>query len=423
MTTRRAPADSVPQDPQDRSGDFGKLLGSATVSITGDGVFLSSLSLLAVHYTRNAAVISLVTAASAVPIVILGLPAGALVDRWEHRRTMAVVDAVRFLVVALMALLIATGHGSIGLIVAVAFLIAAGEAFYGTAAQSILPQIVSRSSPRLQRANSRLSAVRIICKDFVGRPVGGALYAVSGWIPVLLNAVSYGIGSLLVAGIRQEQRRPQKAASGPSSLRGEIVEGARWLWGHRVLRTLALLVAVDNLVFSAWVGLLVLLAQDRFHVSGLGFGVLSGCIGAGALCGSLLATWLGTRFGAARVMTAVMLLEGLATLLLGVVGKAVLAGLLLAVVGCGAVTWNILTVSARQNIVPDYLAGRVNGAYRLLAGAAAPVGALIGGGVAQLVGVPYVLLGGGVITVVLALIGMRIVVDDSLRQATETGEH
>ncbi|SEG84480.1 Predicted arabinose efflux permease, MFS family [Actinacidiphila yanglinensis] len=418
----RAPANPVPHDEQDRSGDFGKLLGSATVSITGDGMFLSSVALLAAHYTRDPAAISVVTAAGAVPIVVLGLPAGALVDRWDHRRTMAAVDAARFLVVVLMALLIATGHGSIGLIVAVAFLIAAGEAFYGTAAQSILPHLVSRSSPRLRRANSRLTATRILCKDFVGRPVGGALYAVAGWIPVLLNALSYATGSLLVAGIRQERHRPATGAPGPRSLRAEIGEGARWLWDHRVLRTLALLVAVDNLVFSAWIGLLVLLAQDRFHVSGVGFGVLSGCIGAGALCGSLLASRLGTRFGAARVMTAVMLLEGVATLLLGVVRQAVVAALLLAVVGCAAVTWNILTVSARQNIVPEHLAGRVNGAYRLLAGAAAPVGALIGGAVASFTGIPQVLLGGGVITVLLALVGMRVVDDAALRRTSDAGE-
>src|SRR5205823_638925 len=103
------------------------------------------------------------------------LPVGALVDRFDRRRTMVWANATRAMVVAVPTLAIAIGNGSLWLLYLAAMGTGTAEVFYDTSAQSILPAIVSRSN--LERANGRLGAVELGAQEFAGPPIGGLLVA------------------------------------------------------------------------------------------------------------------------------------------------------------------------------------------------------------------------------------------------------
>lgn len=107
--------------------------------------------------------------------VIVGLPAGVLIDRWDRRRTMVIALGVRGLVVAGLTLVATTGHLSIWWLVAAALLYGVTEVFADLAAQAQVPALVGRTAGPLKRANSRLLAVEQVANVFLGAPIAGAL--------------------------------------------------------------------------------------------------------------------------------------------------------------------------------------------------------------------------------------------------------
>ncbi|WET81660.1 MFS transporter [Amycolatopsis sp. QT-25] len=391
--------------------DFWTLWSASTVSIVGDGLYLSALPLITLLYTDDPLQISLVTAASTLPWLLFGLIGGALVDRWDRLRIMWITDLARFAVVGGLALVLLTGHGSVAVLAVVAFLLATGETLYVTASQSVLPALVQRDPHQLKRANSRLFGAHLLARDFGGKPLGGALFSVAPGLPILIDAVSFAAGSALVGLIG----RGERGAAGPSAtverqgLFRSVRAGMRWLWHNRLLRTLALLVAVGNMVTAAWMVLLALLARDRLGISGFGFGVLTACLGIGGALGSLVAVRCSDRFGLARTMVSVMLLEALATAGAGLAGHPVATGAMLLLMGASALVWNILTVTLRQTIVPDKLYGRVNSAFRLLAMGTAPLGAVLGGLAGNAFPLPVTFVLGGAVIAVAALFSVRVV--------------
>jgi MFS family permease len=221
------------------------------VSNVGDGVYGTALPLLAATLTRDPLLVSVVSFAEWLPWLLFGLLSGALLDRWDRRRVMWTVDAARFAVVGGLALAVLGDRASIALLAAVGFLLGTGQTLVDTGAQSILPALVSRDPQRLERANGRLIGTQVVTQELAGPPTGGFLFSVAGWVPFALDAVSFAVGSVLVASIRGHFGT---AAGDPAeggrrtSLRSEIGEGLRWLAAHRVLRATAAMVAVVNLL-------------------------------------------------------------------------------------------------------------------------------------------------------------------------------
>jgi MFS family permease len=396
---------------------YWKLWLASAGSNLADGIFWVALPLLAVTLTDSPALIAGVTIASRLPWLLFSLVAGALADRLDRRRTMILVDVFRGGLLGALALAAFGGLASLPLLYVVAFALGVAETLFDTSAQSIMPNLVD--ADRLSRANGRLYAVELTMNQFVGPPLGGLLAAAGIALAFGTGAAAYLLAAAALLTIPGAFRPVRE---GPSTrLDHEIAEGLRYLFGHRLLRVLAVMVGLSNLASTAVFSVFVLyaVAPGPLGLNGVGFGVLLTSLAVGSLVGTFLVEPLERRLGRANLLAVAMTINS-STLLVPVLTTSVplifVVWLVAAAIG---IAWNVVTVSLRQRIVPDALLGRVNATYRLLAWGTMPLGAALGGLVGEAFGVPAVFLLFGGLQFLLVL--GRLVVTDEAIAAAETG--
>ena len=401
-------------------GAFWRLWTSSGLSNLADGVAKIALPLIAVQFTRSPTLIAGLTFALTLPWLLFALPAGVLADRLDRRRAMIGANLVRASLFGALALAVLTDVSSIWVLYLVALGIGIAETIYDTSAQSILPQIVPR--PLLSRANGRLYAVELTANEFVGPPLGGFLVAGGAVFAVAAPGALWVVAlvALLLVPGRFRVERPE-----PTTMRADVVEGLRFLWRQRVLRTLALMVGGFNFASNAAFALLVLYAvgpASPMALSEPAFGLLLTAVAIGSLIGSFLAEKVEARFGRARSLFVGFMAGAFCLAAPGLTTNPYLVAAAFVVGGIGIVIANVVTVSLRQTITPDRLLGRVNSGYRLLAWGSRPLGAATGGLLAELVGLHTVFLIMGVLTLSL-LLGTRVVTDAAMDAAERGADH
>jgi MFS family permease len=410
---------TTPQTPGGLGANYWKLWSSSAVSNLADGVFFIALPLIAVRLTDSPLLIAGIAVAGRLPWLVFVLIAGALADRLDRRRTMLLVQLLRVTVVGLLAGTAFFGVLSLPLLYVAAFVLGMGETLFDTAAQSVMPAIVRRD--QLSKANGRLYAVEMITNSFAGPPIGGLLVAVSVTVALGSSAAGYFLAAIALALISGSFR--PKREGPPARLHHDIAEGLRYLWNHRLLRTLAGMVGVMNLASTAMFSIFVLyaVAPGPMGLSEPGFGVLITTFAAGSLVGSMVVERVERRIGRAATLTFGVMGSGLPLFLPAVTSNVYLIGAGFVVSGLAVVMWNVVTVSLRQRIVPDQLLGRVNSGYRLLAWGTQPLGAVLGGVIGELLGLRAVFVVAGLMTVGL-LAARRIVTDEAIDAAEREAE-
>ena len=395
--------------------NFHKALVASGFANLADGVFQVALPLLAVQLTRSPLLIAGVNLAARLPW-LLALVAGALADRLDRRQTMIRVNLVRTVVLAGLALAVATDLASLAMLYAVALLLGCAETLFDTSAQSLLPAIVPRD--QLTTANSRLFAVELVANTFVGPPLGGLLAAVGLAVAMGAPAAAYLAGAGCLALIAGSFRATGAEPAGPTRLRDEIAEGARFVWRHPVLRPLAIMLGVENMAFAAVFSVFVLFAVEPgpMGLSRAGYGILLAAEGVGSLLGTWLAVPAERRLGRVRTLVVSVVLCAATLVVYVLTTSPVLVGISFAVSGVGMVLWNVVTVSLRQRITPDRLLGRMNAAYRLVGWGMMPIGSLLGGLLAEWLGLRPTFLVAAVITLA-TLVGFRWVTEAAVARA------
>ncbi|MFC4057229.1 MFS transporter [Planomonospora corallina] len=399
---------------------YWRLWASSGLSNLADGIVRIALPLMAVQVTRSPALIAGLTIALTIPWLLFALHAGAMADRLDRRKVMLAANAARVALLAGLVLLVVLGTGSIWALYAVAFCLGTAETIYDTAAQSILPQIVHRD--RLSRANGRLYAAELTANEFIGPPLAGLLMAAGVAVAFTAPAIMWILAVAALLLVRGSFRIDRE---GGTSLRADIAEGLRFLWRHRLLRTLAVMVGVFNFATNAVLAVFVLYAVGPGSPMGLpepAFGLLLTAIAAGSLCGSLAAERIERLLGRARSLVTAF---ACGALLVGVPAATthplpIGAGFFIG--GVGIVLWNVVTVSLRQRITPDRLLGRLNSGYRLVAWGTRPLGAAAGGLLASVFGLRAVFATMAVL-VLLLIAGMRTFTDDDMDTAEREAGH
>lgn len=395
---------------------YRKLWGASAVSNLGDGLDSAALPLLIALLTRDPLLVSGVAIANKLPWLIFSLQAGAIADRVDRKRLMGVVNAARFALMATLGLAVLGDWATIWMLYVVAFALGIGETLFDNAAQAFMPALVHRD--QLEKANGRLFAAEIVNNQFLGPPLGGFLFGVAAALPILLDAGTYAISAVLILAIPGTYAARRAAAPGVRRrMRTEIAEGLRWLWNHRLLRALGLMLGVLNGMASAGFAIFVLFALEVLGVSEFGFGVLLTMTAAGSVLASLIAERVVDRFGRATALVASVVIFATTSIGIGLTSSAIVVGALSAASGFGTVVWNIITVSLRQTIIPDELLGRVNSVYRFLGWGAMPLGALLGGGLASAFGLRAPFLVGGAVMLVALVPLLRVVNRRTIEEA------
>ncbi|MGZ4433050.1 MAG: MFS transporter [Trebonia sp.] len=375
---------------------YWRLWWANAVSYTGDGVLVSALPLFAVTVTKDPRLISLVSAAMFLPWLLLSLPAGAIVDRHDRVALMWRSQAVQFAVMGTATVLITTRVAGIAVLAAAGFLLGCAEVVFSNAEQSALPALVP--ADLLPRANGNQQVVLTIGETFAGPPLGSALFAVRAALPFGLDAVSFAGSAALLAGLPRTAPSRAVQARSQQRMRAQIAEGVRWLAGHRLLRTVALLLGVSN--FSSQMGqaTLVLLATQTLHVGTRGYGLLWTAAAIGSVLGGLVNPAITRRLGLLPSLTVAMATFAAVDAGIGLAPNFAVAAALMACNGFFVTMWNVVTVTLRQRIVPAELLGRVNSVYRMLGWGLMPLGALAGGFIAHAAGLRAAYVVGGVLS-------------------------
>ncbi|WP_405844416.1 MFS transporter [Streptomyces platensis] len=369
-----------------RLRDFRLLLAGAAAGQLGAQVTLVALPLVAVLELNAPAIqVGLLTAAETAAFLLVGLPAGAWVDRMRKLPLMIRADVVRAVAMASIPLAAVAGVLTMAQLYLVALVTGVATVFFDVAHQSFVPHLLPKD--QLVPGNGALEIIRSSAQ-VAGPGLGGGLVQLLGAsLAIVADAVGYLLSALFLWGIKQPESRPERVAG--TSLRQDIGEGLRFVFGHRLLRVIAVTTGLANF-FSAT----LMATQSVFLVRVLGLapgvvGLVLAASAVGGLAGALCAGRLAARFGQARIIWLSALATGPFALLWPLAGRG--AGAALFAVGSGvvffgAVVYNVAQVSFRQALCPPRLLGRMNATLRFLMWGTLPLGALAGGALAEAFG-------------------------------------
>lgn len=362
--------------------DFRWLFGASWATNIGDGLAVAAGPLLMASQTQDAGLVAMALLVQRLPYLVFSLYAGVMVDRWDRRLVVIVVNLLRALVLVVLAVLIAGGQVNPGVVLAALFLLGTAEVFADITKSALLPMMVPHSE--LGTANARMVTAFQTANQLVGPPIGAFLFAVGMAIPFGVQAVAMALGAVLISRIA---RTPGMGASARSAVVGELKAGVKWLWNHSSLRILAITVFVFNITFGAAWSVLVLVAIERFQIGEVGYGVMIAVGAVGGIFGAVAYGGLERRFGMANIMRAGLIVECATHLVLATTTWPVLGMTMLFLFGVHNSLWATTTTTIRQRVVPSNMLGRVSSVNQLGSYGGMVLGAAIGGVIASQWGV------------------------------------
>ncbi len=396
------PRDNKPDRPR-LGANYRKLYTATALSNIGDGMSGIAYPWLASAVTRNPLLVALVAAAQRLPWLVFTLPAGVITDRVDRKKAMVLMDGLRFMFTLLVAFavlvqqdtlpapdevrnVVGTRVGLYVLLVIATLLLGCAEVLRDNCGQTFMPSIVH--AEHLERANGRMWAIEGAANTFIGPPIGSLLLMAAFSAPFFVDAGSFFAAAALVfliPGTFRAERPAVAPDAPPPNWKHELAEGVRWLRHNRLLWAMAIILGLMNMATNLSGAVFVLFAQDVLKVSPLTFTIMGFGFAIGGIVGGYAGPWMSKRFGSGTCLAITLASEAIAQSVVGALSWWPLVGI---VFGIGAImgsTWNVITVSLRQTIIPPHLLGRVNSVYRFFAWGMIPIGAVLGGLVVQIV--------------------------------------
>lgn len=367
-------------------GPLGRFIAASGLTNLGDGIAVVAWAWVASLLTRDPLLIALMPVALRLPWAVFALPAGIVTDRVDRRRLILTMDILRAGAFALAAVVIwrampltpTDGLSPLfGALMACAALVGTAEVFRDNAAQTMLPAIVPHTD--LEKANGRLWSVELVGNALIGPALGALLIGWLVWLPFVLNAGLFLLAAGLVLQISGQFRAGTDHA--PRNWRRELSEGLTFLRDAPLLRHLAVITGVWNLLHQMVVIALVLHVQENLGTSAEVYGLILSAGAIGGICGGLIAQRVIQTLGPGRTAQWMTFASALAFAALPLAPNAIVLAVILAAFECTGLIWNTVSVSYRQRAIPPILLGRVNSIYRLLAWGMMPVGLVLSGAI------------------------------------------
>jgi MFS family permease len=393
--------------------NFRLLWTGETVSGIGSSMAAVGVPLLAVadlHASTFA--VSALTAAAYLPWLVIGLPAGAWVDRLPARPLMIICDILAALLYGSLPLAAWLGVLTTWQVLVVALLAGTANVFFATAYQVYLPALVMPDD--LMEGNAKLQGSASVA-TIGGRGAAGlAAQAVGDATALMFNAGSFLVSAACLLNIRAAAAQHEPARR-TTTVRAEISEGAQFILRDPLLRLLTINPALSNLAYSGSAALLVVFLVRVIGLGSAAVGLLMATGGIGGLLGAVVARPVAQRLGTARALLLSTLGTGLFGLLIPLTGPGprvawYIAGS--AVVAAGITGGNVVLVSFRQAYCPPPMLGRITASQRFLVYGAIPLGALLAGGLGTALGVRAALW---ILFTIYALSGALLLLSPAIR--------
>lgn len=381
-------------------------LSGQAVSLLGDGLAVLAIPLLVLDISRSPLISGLSAASVTVGYLVVGLPAGVLVDRMDPWRVLMLMDAARAVLFAGLFACAASGLLTVWLVLLIAFGAGGCAVFFQTALVVVVKD--QFAAGELIRANSVLELANQLAL-VVGPSVVGVLAATGSIrLALLADALTFAVSllSLAVAGRSRARPARRRVTGGWRDVGQDFRAGVRYLLSVRVLVILTAVQIVVNLCLACE-KLIIYDARVTLGLAPPAVGVVVAAAGAGGIAGALTAARLAAWIGEIRLVVVAIAAAGLAISAMSTAATApVLAG------ANAAYAWALVLASLvnrtqRQRLVPQEMLGRVTSTVRVLFLAVDPLGVVIAGSAAAALGGDPrpVFLGAGVMIVVTAAAG------------------
>jgi MFS family permease len=404
---------TTPAVPLWRNRDFTLLWSSQVISTVGTRVTSVAYPLLVLLLTGSPALAGVVGFAQTLPFLLLYLPGGAWVDRWDRRRTMVVCEVGRMVALGSIAVTAVVGgvHSiTIAQLAAVAFVEGSLFVLFDLAEGAALPRLVPAG--QLPTAVAWNQA-RTQGADLVGQPLGGLLFAIAPALPFAVDSVSYLVSGGAVAAIRTRLQGERAATA--DRLRTRIAQGIRFVRRSAFLREMVVIVGWMNLVFNGTFLVLIVRAQ-RLGGSPGQIGLMLAAYGLGGILGAIAAPTLQRGLPGRVVLITIAWLWTALGIALAFAPSLVWLAVLVFVLNLFGAPYNVVIAARMYQLVPEEIFGRVRSVGRIVAWGTIPIGTLLGGLLADRLGAgpALLVLGLGMIPIAIASMvspGMRSIDD------------
>jgi MFS family permease len=404
---------TTPAIPLWRNRDFTLLWSSQVISTVGTRVTSVAYPLLVLLLTGSPALAGVVGFAQTLPFLLLYLPGGAWVDRWDRRRTMVACEVGRMVALGSIAVtaLIGGVHAiTIAQLAAVAFVEGSLFVLFDLAEGAALPRLVPAG--QLPTAVAWNQA-RTQGADLVGQPLGGLLFAIAPALPFAVDSVSYLVSGGAVAAIRTRLQGARAATA--DRLRTRIAEGVRFVRRSAYLREMVVIVGWMNLIFNGAFLALIVRAQ-RLGGSPGQIGLMLAAYGLGGILGAIAAPAVHRRLPGRIVLVTIAWLWTALGIALAFAPSLVWLAVLVFVINLFGAPYNVVIAARMYQLVPEEIFGRVRSVSRIVAWGTIPIGTLLGGLLADRLGAgpALLVLGLGMIPIAIASMvspGMRSIDD------------
>ena len=374
--------------------NFNFLLTASAFSNLADGIAAFAYPWLFSLITRDPLLISLTVFLTTLPQLIFVLFAGVIADKFSRKSILIFTRVLQVLLTLSFVFLIYFHLDSIPKSVPTvepefngkfllitffyigAFIFGMLEVTRDNAAQSFLPQVVSKDE--LPKSNGRLFGFELIANNFLGAPIAGFLIGLSLVTPFIFATFILLLSVFFITAIKGNFERTEKSDGNQTTI-NLIKEGVSWLSNQILLRRLAIYTGIANLFAAMQYPVWILFGQEILGLDSVQFAFLAYGLAVGGLVGSLLAEKINKRIGESKTLLISIALFGIAGFVPFITSNPFVVAAAFGVTSFGTVLWNVQAVSIRQALIPDKLMGRVNSVYRLLALGLTPLGALFGG--------------------------------------------
>lgn len=377
------------------------------------GIVKLAAPLLVLALTESPTLAGLVVGALNVPMVFLGLPAGALVDRLDRRRVMMTCDGVRCLAVATVPVMWLLGLLEGWWLLAVALALGCAQSFYSICQIAALPRVVTkRQIPAAQALNATSESIsQLVSPGIAGLIVAaGSTAVVGGVLAYGVNSLTFLVSVVALAGISTPFQGSRPRSEQPGMLVA-IKEGLRFVIQDRSISQLMVMNGLQRMAFAPVMLVVLVLARQDLGLDPVQIGLIFMVSGAGGLVGAMITPWLRRRVPVGRHIVSALGIHAVSLALVTVAPTLwlMLPGLFLA--GVMELTNGVSQVSYRVALIPDAIQGRVNSVYRMTSFGSMALGTALGGVLIDLYG-PRAVMGViaawlGLVTIGAALSGIR----------------